>query len=143
MVVEILELENATLRCDGALIHSGEQPCRARYSRVTTTTTVRTTAPERSAPASDFGGEPKRRTRTAQQGCHPEFQSQMEYRPCGNARGCREVGAQKRRRGVGPIATSERAMESRRTYYDTNEPAGKKRRQHWRRIEARSGLLGS
>jgi len=85
---------------------------------MTTTTTARTTAPERPGPASDFGGEPEPRTRTAHQGHRPEFQAQMG----GNARGCRgktergskmlRVGAQQRHRGVGSIATSEGTTES-------------------------------
>jgi len=55
------------------------------------------------------------------------------------------VSAQKRRHGVGPIATSEGMTKSRRTYYDTSGPAGKKRRQHavWGGVLRLSVLLGS
>jgi len=72
MVVEMVEWEKVTLRYDGA-IHPGEQRRHAGYSRVTATTAVKTTAPERPRPASDFGGGPKCPTRTAQQGRRPEF----------------------------------------------------------------------
>jgi len=146
MVVEMLELENAT-SVDGVLIHPGKQPCCAGYSRMTTTTTVKTTALEWPASIRFW-----RRTQTP----HPDRTARSPPRISfsdgvpplrKHTRALRSgsemihVGPRKRCRGVGPIATSKGTIG----VEGPNGPAGKRWSQHTARgrIEARSRLLGS